>query len=110
MMLTPPEGGLARPADTDVSDLTASVRSGSPRWVDDGATIEIPFDPEPSEAEQELIVRRLLTADDAEESAVARMHDLLDQLTASDPLTTAVRLLLCDRLGRLDTTAEDPTP
>jgi hypothetical protein len=34
---------LARPADTDVSDLTSAKRTGPPAWTEDGG-LEIPFD------------------------------------------------------------------
>ena len=106
MIFTPPSGGVVRSADTDVSDLTSAKRAGDAHWVDE-TTIEIPFDPEPTDAEQELIVRRLLTRDGAEETAVCAMQAVLDSLTETDPLTTAVRLLLNDRLGRLDPMSEE---
>ncbi len=60
--------GLLRP-DADFSDLTASVRTGSATWDDDALCI--PFDPEPSPAEQVLIRRRLMTRDNAHEAWVA---------------------------------------
>lgn len=66
-------GSLARNVDaTDLSDLTASVRTGPATWGEDG-TLMIPFDLEPSAAEQLLIRRRLVTRDADEEAGVAAM-------------------------------------
>lgn len=104
MIVTPPPEGLARPADTDVSDLTSAKRNGPAKWIDE-TTIEIPFKTEPTEAEQELIVRRLLTRDEAEETQTETMQTILAKVTGTDAVSQAVRLLLQDRLAFLNTDA-----
>ena len=82
---------LLRP-DADVSDLTASELVGSPHWVD-GTTLVLPFDPEPSAAEQRLIRRRLMTEDAAHEAWVSDVVDAVSDLDALPSLTPAERLL-----------------
>lgn len=96
-----PVGAPLRSAETDISDLTSSVRVGTPSWVDE-STLEIPLDPEPSEAEQAKIRRRLLTRDSTQENRVASMQEIRAALAADkSPIAAAVRLLLADRLGPL---------
>lgn len=83
----------------DFSDLTTSPRSGPAAW--DGDALVLPFDPEPSEAEQSAIRLRLLTRDAAHEAQVTQMRAALNDLAGDDPLTNAVRLLLDVQLGPL---------
>jgi hypothetical protein len=58
---------LARPADTDVSDLTSAKRTGSPIWTEDGG-LEIPFDRVLTPAEVKAITVRLTSATPTAES------------------------------------------
>ena len=51
--------------DLDFSDLTTAVRDGA-AWSD-GTYIYIPFAPEPTPAEQERILIRIMTVDAAQE-------------------------------------------
>lgn len=68
MRLYLPNGMLKRP-DADLSDLTASVRTGEPYWdPDELDVLVIPFDRAPGPVQQEKIRRRLVTADAAEEA------------------------------------------
>lgn len=93
---------LVRSADdTDVSDLTAAVRSGAASWLEDGS-LSIPFDPEPTDAEQERIRRRLMTPTDDQETRVGKLvaaHAAL--VSDTSPAAVALRLLIEDRLGPL---------
>jgi hypothetical protein len=71
--------GLLKRAAADLSDLTASARDGECYWDDVEADVLVcPMDPEPSEAEQAAIRRRMVTADAEDE---ARLHELLDAVT-----------------------------
>ncbi len=81
-------GHLLRP-DADLSDLTASVRTDSATW--DGDTLCLPFDVEPTPAEQVLIRRRLMTRDAAHEAWVAAVVAERDAIAVDSP---ANRLLL----------------
>lgn len=84
---------IRRPADTDMSDLTAAKRDGDPEWVD--GDLVIPFSPEPTPDEQAAIRLRLLTRDAAHEAQVAAMQGVLAAIAGkSDPLSTGLRLLL----------------
>lgn len=85
--------------DLDFSDITASVMDGRVRW--DGDALVLPFDPEPSEADQAAIRLRLLTRDADHEAQVTQMRAALNDLAGDDPLTNAVRLLLDVQLGPL---------
>lgn len=88
---------VARSASVDVSDLTAAQRTDeAPYWCDDGRLV-LPFDPEPTDAEQHLIIRRLLTATPDEEAWVGQVVDAYD--TGDD--SALLRLLAQDRLGPL---------
>lgn len=79
MRLHLPDGLLKR-AVADLSDLTASQRSGEPYWADDEIDVlVVPMDPEPSEAEQEAIRRRLVSEDADDE---ARLYRLIDRAAA----------------------------
>lgn len=92
---------ILRPADTDMSDLTAAARDGDAGWLEDGS-LSIPFSPEPTPAEQSRILRRLLTASPADEAVVAALVDAYADLAdRTTPTATAVRLLIQDRLGPL---------
>lgn len=62
----------------------------------------LPFDKEPSEAEQAKIRRRLLTRDVWHEGRVAAMQDALKGIADDpSPMAAAVRLLLVAQLGPL---------
>lgn len=100
MIIQVPPGALLRPADTDLSDLTDCVRTGPARWVTGG--LEIPFEPEPSEAEQAAIRRRLLTRDADDEAEVAEMQLALANL-ADNPneLARGLKVVLRRLLGPL---------
>ena len=100
MRLYLPGGMLKRrPADIDVSDLTAKP-AGEARW-EPGDILDWPFAPEPSPAEQALIERRLTTDTSVEEDLHKRATDAYQGLVAYENLTTptnaqtvaAVRLL-----------------
>lgn len=67
--------GLLKRAGTDLSDLTASQRTGVPYFEPDDWLV-VPLDPEPSEVEQTAIRRRLVTVDAEDE---ARLYRLLDR-------------------------------
>lgn len=71
--------GLLKRAGTDLSDLTASQRTGVPYFEPDDWLV-IPLDPEPSEVEQTAIRRRLVTVDADDE---ARLYRLLAITPAS---------------------------
>ncbi len=90
MKLYLPAGQLRRP-EVDLSDLTASQRCGDLYWDPESVDVlVIPMDPEPSEAEQVLIRRRLVTVDAADE---AHLDELL--ATVADPLVPSwARLVL----------------
>lgn len=105
MRLTIPPGGALRAGVVDVSDLTDSTRTGAPRWLDE-TTLELPFDPEPTDAEQTLIRRRLLTRDAAHEARVAALLASAADLSTPASLASAVRLLLTEALEGI----EDPPP
>jgi hypothetical protein len=104
MILHVPEGGLSRSSDVDLSDLTTAARAGGASWVGD-QTLEIPFDTEPTDAEQAAIRLRLLTRDAAHEAQVKAMRSALTELRASPTtpreLADAVALLLEVELGDL---------
>lgn len=74
MRLYLPNGMLKR-ADADLSDLTASQRTGTAYWDPQQVDVlVIPLDPEPTPEEAEAIRRRLVTADADDE---AHLSDLL---------------------------------
>lgn len=100
MRITVPVTGLVRPATVDLSDLTASTRLGEAYWA--GSDLEIPFDPEPSPAEQKAIRLRLLTRDAAHEDRVVAMATAADNLTTLADVAAAVRLLLANALGEVE--------
>lgn len=104
MRLTPPPTRLGRvPDGVSLSDLTDRT-PGLPYWDAEGALV-IPFDIEPTPAEQAAIRRRLLTRDAAHEAQVKAMQDALAGLgqTANTPteIVNALRLLLRAELGPL---------
>lgn len=76
MRLYLPNGMLKRAVDeTDLSDLTASQRTGEAYWDPEQVDVlVIPLDPEPTPEEAEAIRRRLVTADPDDE---AHLYDLL---------------------------------
>jgi len=99
VLLYLPEGRLRRSCDAvDFADLTDATLDGPCRWLTsdelpvevDGAerTVDVlllPFEPDPSPAEQVEIRRRLVTVDQADEDT---LHDLLaqrDALTGLEP-------------------------
>lgn len=86
---------LARPADDiDLSDLTASTRTGPAYW-EEGDVLVMPLDPEPTPEEAAKIRRRLVTADAADEQ---RLYDLLAaRASAGSPFE---RLWLDSELAR----------
>lgn len=101
MRLYLPNGMLKRPADTDVSDLTAAKRTGEAYWDEDDVLV-VPFDTEPTTAEQTLIERRLTTDTSVEETLQKRVTDAYQQLldyeklpTPGNAQTIAVVKLLC---------------
>lgn len=109
MRITVPAGRqLRRPADVDVSDLTAAVRDGDPFW--DGDDLVIPFVVDPTPTEQSAIKRRLFTEDAAHESRVRAAADALAALdTVTDvppPVLDALRLLLTDALADIPSEKE----
>ena len=97
MNVTIPTGLSIRPgaADLDFTDLAPGCeRSGSASWVD--GQLNIPFTPEPSPDQQQLIRRRVLTRDADEERIVAG-------LVAEYPTATgALKLLIEDHVGRIE--------
>ena len=96
----PPDAAL-RDARTDVSDLTASVLDGDPYW-EAPTTLVLPFDPEPSVAEQALIRRRLMTRDADEEAWVTA----LVAARAADDVPAMTRLLADRALVGIDAPQE----
>ena len=92
MRLYLPNGLAKRAADAvDISDLTASVRTGEAYWdPDELDVLVIPMDRAPGPVQQEQIRRRLVTADAADE---ARLNDLL---TARAEATTLFERLWLD--------------
>lgn len=74
-------GNLLKRADADLADLTSSKRTGPASW-DEGDVLVIPFDTDPSEAEQEAIRRRLVTADAVEEARYAELLTMRGTATA----------------------------
>ena len=99
MNVTIPAGMAIRSgaADLDFTDLApGSERSSPTEWIDDGRTLSIPFDPEPTTGQQQLIRRRVLTRDAAEERLVA-------SLAEEYPGATDVERLLIEWLvGRIE--------
>lgn len=97
--MSAPQTGLARPADSDLSDLTTAQRTGPAYWDEGDGMLVIPFAVEPSLAEQAAIRRRLLTADAVEESTVNSLMQARSAL-ANDNTTHGqiLRLLVNDRL------------
>ena len=94
--------GLLKRAGADLSDLTGSQRAGEFRWAPDEPDVLLcPMDPEPTEAEQVAIRRRLVTADAVDE---ARLYDLIDARAVAT--STFERLWLDDQLARYG----EPTP
>lgn len=110
MEVRPEDNQIKRPVDaTPFSDLTSAKQTGDAYWREDG-TLVIPFDREPSAAEQKAIVRRLCTADAAEEARVKAMQECLAAIpeepgtlatpSESAAVRKAVRLLLlCELRG-----------
>ncbi len=92
---------MVRPANTDVSDLTTARRDGDASWEADGSLV-LPFCPEPSDDEQHLIVRRLLTRDAAEARIVTALADQYDALDPAVPAENVLRLLVEARIGRIE--------
>lgn len=98
-MIVDVPAGVTPRADIDLSDLTASVRAGDARWVGE-STLEIPFDSEPTPAEQRRIRRRLLTSDAAQEQMVAELLSAGNAMP-DGPVAKVLRLLIRERLGPL---------
>lgn len=73
MKLPLPSGQLKKQVvdDVDMSDLTASKRTGDAYWDPDNVLV-IPFDKEPTAAEQEAIKQRL-TSDGSVEEQLQRL-------------------------------------
>lgn len=92
-------GHLLRP-DADLSDLTASVRTDSATW--DGDTLCLPFDVEPSLAEQVLIRRRLMTRDAEHEAWVAAVADAVADVAPDTPAHRLLLLLSADATRGID--------
>lgn len=76
MKLSPTKAILRPPDGLDFSDITASKATGTAYWNDDG-TLDIPFDVEPSPAEQRAILVRITTANTNEETLQNRAHAAL---------------------------------
>lgn len=91
------------PDDVDFSDLTDAEQTGPAFWDPEQAdALVIPFDPEPSEAEQAAIARRLLSVDDAAEAEVAQWQAAFAGLEGdTSPMGVAMRAFLADKLGSL---------
>lgn len=85
-------GGLLQRAEADLSDLTASQRTGRCYW-EARDWLVVPLDPEPSKAEQTAIRRRLVTANAEDE---ARLVSLLE----IDPATPFEAAWLSAELAR----------
>ena len=87
----------------DFSDLTPRPLDGDPQWAaDEPDALHLPFDGEPSAAEQVKIRRRLLTADAAEEARVTEMAAARTRLRGVTNKTAdqqALLALLNDRLA-----------
>jgi hypothetical protein len=100
--------GLARePRNLDFSDLTASEVTGPYQWINEGQ-LDIPFDPDPSDDEQVLIRRRLVTKDSDAEYRLNCLAELAATLDGNDdPAARATRLLILERLSELRETPED---
>lgn len=88
------------PGEVDFSDLTASRLDGAASW--DGDMLTLPFDVDPTPAEQTAIRRRLLTVDQGEEQMVTNLLTARAAL-ANDTTTHGkiLRLLVNDRLSSL---------
>lgn len=97
--LRPREGA----GDLDFSDLAPGCeRTESASWTADGQTLVLPFSPEPTPDQEQLIRRRLLTRDAREERIVSSLVDLYDGLDPAKPLEQTARLLIEDRVGRIE--------
>ena len=92
---------LRDPATTDLSDLTASERTGDAAWLDE-TTLHLPFTPEPSQAEQALIRRRLMTRDAEQEAWVGAVVNTLAAIPTSEPCRALLALLVDDALNGID--------
>lgn len=105
MNLTLPADMGMRPdaGNLDFSDLAPGCeRTESASWSEDGQTLVLPFTPEPSAEQQQLIRRRLLTRDDREERIVTSLVALYAKLDPAKPLEQTARLLIEDRVGRIE--------
>lgn len=97
-----PHGQLKR-GNVDLSDLTASKRTGEPHWDSvEPDVLVLPMTPEPTPAEQAAIVRRLTTEDTVEEKLNKRLDDAYAEFLAFEALPQpnnnaqiAVLKLLC---------------
>lgn len=96
----PPVGAL-RSGEVDFTDLTGATQTGPPVWVGE-TTLEIPFNPEPTAAEQKLIRRRLLTRDSAHEARVTAFVAAAANLGTPEGVADAIRLLLTEALDGIE--------
>jgi hypothetical protein len=117
MRLYLPNGRMRRPG-ADISDLTTAKPTGAPNWaVGEPDVLVMPFDTEPTPAEQSAIERRLTTDTPVEETLHTRALDAYQALQSYEGLTNptdaqtravvkvlckAVRALIRLQLRRLD--------
>jgi hypothetical protein len=98
-----PYGQLKRRADVDLSDLTASKRTGEPHWDPvEPDMLVVPMSPEPTPAEKAEILRRLTSDNPVEEKLNKRLDDAYAEFLAFEALAQpnnnaqiAVLKLLC---------------
>lgn len=102
MNITVKPGQMQRdPATTAFDDLTASAPTAAPSWQDH-STLVLPFDVEPTAAEQLLIRRRLMTRDTEHEARVTAIRAAADALPESDT-SGLLHLLVEELLDGIDT-------
>lgn len=77
-------GGLLKRGDACLSDLTTATQTAASYWDPDAVDVlVIPFDVEPTEAEQSAIRHRLVTTDSDDETRYADLLNMRAQ--ASTP-------------------------
>ena len=88
MRLYLPSGKLKNPG-AEFADLTTAKQTDDPYWsTDEPDVLVIPFDTEPTTAEQDAIARRLTTAPGVEGTLHTRVTAAYDQLLAFENTTT----------------------
>lgn len=96
---------LARSAEQDFSDLTTARLTGEPAWeLETTDTLVLPFDRDPTAAEQVRIRRRLVTPDAATEAHVTTLAEGRAALKALPPQSNAaLKAIVASQVAVLDT-------